>query len=83
MIDVFQYLMKLHYSQTITVCELRPAFAGLFIFPGLSLKCHHHSAAQIKGCTIVILSQKITGVNRTLCPNATNVRIYVHIKDRP
>ena len=22
----------------ITVCELRPAFAGLFIFPGLSLK---------------------------------------------
>lgn len=52
----FQYLIKLHYSQTITVCELRPAFAGLFIFPGLSLKCHHHSAAQIKDCTIVILS---------------------------
>ena len=52
----FQYLMKLQYSQTITVCELRPAFAGLFIFPGLSLKCHHHSAAQIKDCTIVILS---------------------------
>lgn len=48
--------MKLHYSQTITVCELRPAFAGLFVFPGLSLKCHHHSAAQIKGYTIVILS---------------------------